>query len=116
MPITTDGKNEGLDALAALADYAALFSDDAATTEISGGTPAYARKALTWGAASGGVVAITNEPEFDVPAGATVRAVGFMTLLTGGVLLAYHNVTDESFGAQGTYTLTAASMTLSDPA
>ena len=116
MPITADGKNEALDALAALADYAALFSDDAATTEISGGSPAYARKALTWGAAAEGEVAISNQPEFDVPSGVTVRAVGFMTLATGGTLLAYHNVTDEAFGAQGTYTLTSATMTLSDPA
>jgi len=43
--------------------------------EIAGGTPAYARKSITWGTASNGAIAVTNQPVFDVPAGATVAAV-----------------------------------------
>lgn len=110
--INTTGKNAMLDNLGSLCGYAALYSDIAGTTEITGGSPAYARKAITWNAAATGVKSLSNQPVFDVPAGATVRAVGFCTAISGGTQHAIDEVTAETFGGQGTYTLTSGQISL----
>lgn len=44
-------------------------STNANAVEATGGSPAYARQAATWGAASAGAKANTNTFTFDVPAG-----------------------------------------------
>jgi len=106
------GKNAMLNALGALITHAALFTDDAATVEVSGGSPAYARKAVTWGAASGGSMSASNQPLFDIPPGTTVKAVGFMSAVSGGTQYALANVVDEVFAGQGTYTVTAVALDL----
>lgn len=48
---------------------------NAAAGEATGGTPAYARQAVTWGAAAAGLKANTGALTFDVPAG----TYGFFT-------------------------------------
>lgn len=120
MPYSTAGKNLMLDALrgtnptVALA-YASLHTADPGDTganEVTGGTPAYARKAVTMGAASAGAIAATNQPVFDVPGGTTVTHVGFWSAVSGGTFLGYADVTDEVFASQGTYTLTSATLDL----
>lgn len=114
MALTTTGLNYMLDQLAmgSKIAYMALFTDDAATVEVSGGSPAYARKAVTWAAASVGVKNLNGTlPVFDVPA-CTVKAVGFYDAATAGVQYGFYNVTDEIFAAQGTYGITAGSITL----
>ena len=113
MPYSTDGKNSMLDALAPA--YASLHSGDPGdngANEISGGSPAYARKAITWNAASGGSLDSSNQPVFDVPASTTVAFVGFWTAVTGRTFLGAADVTDEIFANQGTYTLTDADLDL----
>lgn len=52
------------------------FPSSTGANEISGGTPAYARKAVTFGAAAGGVRTTSGAVTFDIPAGKTVRWVG----------------------------------------
>jgi hypothetical protein len=47
--------------------------------EVTGGSPAYAKKAVTMAAASGRARAASTAPVFDVPAGTTVRWVGLYT-------------------------------------
>lgn len=75
--------------------------------EIFGGSPAYARKAIAYNAAAIGVMDdSTNGAVFDVPAGAVVDAVGFYSASTAGTLYAIDPVTQEVFGAQGTFTNT----------
>jgi hypothetical protein len=106
----TTARNLMLDALAAVCLRAALHSDDpgganSATNELSGGNPAYARKACAWNAASSGAIAHNGTVVFDVPAGATVSWVSWWNT-AGTVRYAKKNVTDEVFGAQGTYTIT----------
>lgn len=91
--------------------YAALFTDDTATTEVTGGSPAYARKAITWSITNGVATMNGTDPVFDVPA-CTVKAVGFYDALTAGTQYGFYNVTDEIFAAQGTYTITDATITL----
>lgn len=49
------------------------------TNEVTGGSPAYARKAITMAAASGRARAASSQPVFDVPAAATVRFIGLWT-------------------------------------
>lgn len=88
------------------AAYGALFTTapgSSAGTEVTGGSPAYARKALTWGAASGGV--ITASATFDVPA-CTVVGTGVYSAATGGTYLDGNTVTSVTFSTQDTVTVT----------
>jgi hypothetical protein len=108
MPINVSGRNYMLDQLGTQLTYVALYTDNGATTEVTGGS--YARQSITWSAASAGSKAISNQPVFQVPAGTTVRAVGFMTAVSGGTQYAMYDVVDEAFAANGTYTITSASI------
>lgn len=86
--------------------YGALYStvpSATAGTEISGGTPAYARKPLTWTGTNG---TITATATFDVPNGATVAGAGVHSALTAGTYLDGSTVTTQAFSSQGTYTVT----------
>lgn len=114
--LTTSGKNAVLDASASWPPaFLSVHNVDAPTdntTEPSGGSPAYARKAPTWSAASAGSKALSNSPVFDIPAGFTVKSVGLWTASSGGTLLGYWDVTDEAFAGQGTYTVSSGSIAL----
>jgi len=79
MGMNDTAKDLMLNALRAVAGFASLYENvptAAGATEISGGTPAYARKAITWNVSAEGILAHSNQPVFDVPAGKTVRYVG----------------------------------------
>jgi hypothetical protein len=81
--------------------------------EVSGGAPAYARAAIAFNAASDASMDdSTNGAVVDVPAGFTINYVGFFSALAAGTLLAIDSVTAESFGGQGTYTVTDADLDL----
>lgn len=114
--LTTSGKNEVLDSGSNWPPaYLSVHSVDAPTdntTEPSGGSPAYARKAASWSAASAGSKALSASVTFDVPAAFTVKSVGLWTALTNGTLLGYWDVTDEVYAGQGTYQVTAGSVSL----
>lgn len=85
--------------------------------EVSGGAPAYARKAITFNAATAGAVDSSNTPVLDIPASTTVAFVGIFNALTVGNFLAQDDITDEVFGSQGTLTFTDADVDLNnDPA
>jgi hypothetical protein len=82
-------------------------------TEVSGGSPAYARQAIAFAAASEGTIDdSTNGAVFDVPAAGQVDYVGFHSASTAGTLLGVDDVTSESFAGQGTYTVTDAKLDL----
>jgi hypothetical protein len=113
-----EAKNLMLNQLATVALRAALHTGDpgaanAADNEVTGGSPAYARKAITWGAAGSGTMDETTSPVFDVPA-TTVSWVSFWNT-AGTVRYLKKNVTDEVFAAQGTYTLTDTDFDLNTP-
>lgn len=55
--------------------------------EVTGGSPAYARKAATWAAASGRSKATSASMVFDVPAGTAVRWVGIWDAVSAGNFL-----------------------------
>jgi hypothetical protein len=82
-------------------------------TEISGGSPAYARKAIAFAAAAGGLLDdSSNGVVFDIPAGGVVDYVGFYSAVTAGTVLCIDDLTSEVFAGQGTYTLTDAKLDL----
>lgn len=108
MPYTVTAKNLMLSQLASVAVWVSLHTDEPdadGSNEVSGGSPAYARKAITWGEPANGNVDSTNQPVFDVPAGTTVSHVGFWSAQTNGTFYGYGDVIPETFGSQGTYTL-----------
>lgn len=89
------------------ATHAALYTTvpgASAGTEVTGGTPPYARKPITWSAPSSGV--ITGTVTFDVPTGTTLAGAGVHTALTAGTYLDGGAITSQAFATQGTYTLT----------
>lgn len=109
-------KNVMLDALAAVMTRVALHSGDpgaanAADNELAGG--GYARQAITWNAAAAGAIDSSNAPAFSIEGGDTVSWVSFWNT-AGTVRYAKKDVTDEAFGAAGTYTLTDADFDLND--
>lgn len=67
---TSTAKNTMLDALPAVFVSAhTAYPGAAGSNEASGGSPAYARKAITLAPASGGAKAASTNPAIDVPAG-----------------------------------------------
>jgi len=117
MPYSTLGKNAMLNELGSLAVFASLHSGDPAdngANEISGGSPAYIRKAIAWEAAGSGTMNKNASPAvvFDVPGSTTVSYVGFWSAVSVGTFYGSADVTDEVFAGQGTYTLTDADLDL----
>lgn len=86
MSLVTAAKNTMLDALTVTAlSLHSGFPGLTGANEISGGAPAYARKAVTFAAASGGSRTTSATVTFDVPA-TTVRWVG---LWNGATYMGY---------------------------
>lgn len=116
MGLSSTALNAMLDHLATLITHVSLHTDAVGSGsggEVTGGSPAYARQACAWGAASGGNIDLTGTETFDVPAGTTVRRLGFFGHVSAAT--PYYGdaeLTDEVFAGQGTYTLTDADVTL----
>jgi len=97
MPYSDAAKNEMIDALAGVAatsnvDFVSLHtgfpgSGATASNEVAGGS--YARQSITWNAAASGQITASNTPVVPVPVSTTVEWLGYFTLATGGVYLAY---------------------------
>jgi hypothetical protein len=107
--LTTAGRNLMLDSGFAPA-YASIHSADpgaAGDNELSGGSPAYARKALSWAAASSGTRSNSADVVADIPPGSTVAYVGYWSASSGGTFYGSRAVSSESFTGQGTYTIAA---------
>ena len=107
-------RNDVAKAYGVAAPYGSLFTGagpgttGAATNECTGGSPAFARKPLSWGAAASSV--ITGTATFDIASGTTVTFGGVTvsaTLATADLRDAVA-VTNQTYASQGTY---AATMT-----
>lgn len=116
MAFTDAAKHVMLNELATVAVFASLHTGDPGTTgasEVTGGSPAYARKAITWNAAASGALDSSNAPSFDVPAGTTVSHAGFWSAVTGGTFYGGNALSaSETFTGQGTYSLTDADLSI----
>lgn len=108
MAIATNAQKENLAiSYGTNAAYASLHTADPGTTgtsEVSGGSPAYARKSLSWTAGStDGIVTVSCT--FDVPASTAVAYAGLFTAVTSGTFLDKVAVTYNSQPSQGTLTV-----------
>ncbi|MBG3877242.1 hypothetical protein FVW20_09490 [Desulfovibrio oxamicus] len=107
---------------AVVATHLSLHSADPGDTganELSGGSPAYARKAVTLGAAADGVRSVASLPTFDVPAGAVVSHWSLWngsTWAWGGPFLDDEGLpTTEPYNNQGFYTPKEVTLPLQTP-
>ena len=115
MAMTEAFRNAMLTSGAALITHIGLFDG---ASEITGGSPAYARKAVTWAAAGSGAIRPNADLTFDIPASATVDGWRGFTASTAGTNYGGASLTAEAFAGQGQYKLLAASTGIlaSDPA
>lgn len=108
--------NAALDAVGALGGWLSLHTADPGTTgasELTGGSPAYARKQTTWGAASAGVKTGSAQT-IDIPGARTIGWFGVWTASTGGTFITSGPLRDagnsanitETYTEQGQYALT----------
>ena len=128
MAMTNDIKNSMLDSGygtgASSGTYMSLHSADPTTTvatalanEIAGGSPAYARKQLDLSAASNGSKTLANPAVFDIQAGDafsyyalwSVSSSGTQAQFKGGAAL---SAAELAYGSQGTYTVTAITISI----
>lgn len=104
----TTTKTATVDFLETQFPYGAVFttapSGDTPGTEPSGGSPAYARKALTWTNGSAGVSSASAT--FDIPAGTTINGSGLFSAATAGTYREGRTETAITFSAQGQLTVT----------
>lgn len=108
--------NAALDGVSALGAYISMHTADPGTTgasEVTGGSPAYARKLTTWGTAAAGVKTGSAQT-FDIPGSTTIGYYGVWTAASGGTWVTggplrnagnTANIT-ESYTQQGQYALT----------
>lgn len=113
MPYVVNGKNNMLGAIGAThGSLHTAVPNASGSNEVTGGSPAYARKALTLAAASGGSRSISNNPVFDVPAGTTIFYFGLWDALTAGNFLGFAPVNGGS--VKGAATVDAATDLFTD--
>lgn len=105
MAMATSYLNAIADAGKALITHVGLVNGSG--TELSGGS--YARKAVTWTAASTGNVRLAADQTFEVPAGSTVAGWRGFTALTAGTNHGGGDLTAEVYVGAGQYVLTGAS-------
>lgn len=86
--------------------YTSAPSSTEGGTEPTAGSPAYARKPITWGTVTNGVVSATVT--FDIPTSTTVSHAGVHSAVsgTGNFLDGGALSSSQVFSSQGTYTLT----------
>ncbi len=101
-------RNAIADAEAGRLLFVSLHTASPSTTganEVTGGSPAYARKAATWNASAGGT-ATANQVTFDVPAG-TYTHFGVWTALTAGTFRGGNPLAaNQTISSQGQILLT----------
>lgn len=105
MPLVDAGRNAMLTGgLGNVISHISLHNGDPSTTganELTGGSPAYARKAVTWNAAASGARTNNGALVFDVPTGVTVLHVGFWSAITAGTFYGYFPVGAAAYSVQG---------------
>lgn len=101
-----------IDVLKTSGTYLSLHTADPTTTggsEVSGGSPAYARKQTTWTSGTTGTLSGT-EVTFDCPA-ATVTHVGLWSAASGGTFIAGQALSSSIvLGAQGQVKITPSGL------
>lgn len=87
MSFTTAARNAMLGGFTGTHLSAHTAYSSTGANEVTGGTPAYARKSVTYAAAASEARAASNTPTFDIPAATTVRWIGMWDAVTAGNFL-----------------------------
>jgi hypothetical protein len=86
--LTILARNRALNAISAAYGFIAAHTDWpgrlGANNEVSGGSPAYARKAHTWNSAATAALDDSNAPVIDIPTTTTVKWLSIWTAATAG--------------------------------
>lgn len=114
--LTDTTKNSMLDHLGTLIGFASLHTADpgaTGTSEVAGGSPAYGRKAVSWGAAATAAKSSSAGVTFDVPGGNTqITHLGYWSAASGGTFRGSRPLdSPQTFATQGTYTVASGNIT-----
>ena len=98
--------------------HTAAISNPTSPNEVTGGSPAYARKTISFAAASSSSMSSDGtDPVLDIPTGTTVTTIGFWNHATNQTVAAFMGqITLSSaavFASQGTLTLTSVTWSAS---
>lgn len=106
MPFTPVVRDSMLNAIVGIpavvvATHASLHSaipDYLGSNELEGGSPAYARRPISFNPASSGRLVKNPSPQvtFSVPAGSTCMFLGLWTAITGGAFLGYGPISGDA--------------------
>lgn len=102
MPATTALLDDLAGRIDTVVTHIALFGNG---SEVTGGSPAYARQAVTWTAPSGGLIRPSADLTFNIPAGGVVDEWRGFSAASGGTDYGGEVLTEEVYGGQGTYIL-----------
>jgi hypothetical protein len=94
-------------------DVAHAPKESATVREPSGGSPAYARKAVTWNASASRDLDSSNTPRLDVPASTKVGAIGFHSAASAGNFYGSGLINVTNYTSQGTLDVSDADALLS---
>jgi hypothetical protein len=112
MALNDNGLNSFIEGLTTAAAYASLHTAEpsaAGSNEVSGGS--YARKAISWAAASSGTQAIDADIDFDVPSSTTVAYIGYWSAISGGTFYGSRALdASQTFSNAGTFTIAAGNL------
>lgn len=89
-----------------LITHIALFNQSG--TELTGGSPAYARRPVSWTSAVDGLIRPTADLVFDIPAGTNVASWRGFSAISEGVDYGGGALVQETYAGQGQYRLIAA--------
>jgi hypothetical protein len=106
--IVAAGASVMLTGLSTNAVYVSLHTADSSSgaSEVTGGSPAYARKAITWTSPASSAMSNSAQIVFDVPTGTTIRFIGYWSAATGGTFYGNRALdANQTYTSQGTYTL-----------
>lgn len=113
--LNNSGKAAMLDAFGTAAGFVSLHAADpgtSGTSEVTGGNPVYARKAMSWAAAATGSKSSNAQIVFDVPASTTISHLGYWSALTNGTFYGSRALdTNQTYPTQGTYTIASGNVT-----
>jgi hypothetical protein len=126
--MTNDSKNTMLDSGygtgASSGTFMSLHTGDPTVTvatalanEITGGSPAYARKQVNYAAAASGAKALAANVVFDIGAGTAFSHYALWSVVSTGTQAQFKGsgvlgAAEGAYGSQGTYTVTAANVSL----
>ena len=116
MSFTVAGKNIMLDRITDEITHVTIFSDNDGNDEIHDTEDEMQRQEVNWEEAEEGQVYAENEPEFSIPEGTAVRAVGFYDGPNeeANMLALDADVDVEEYANEGLYRLTQIRLQIED--